>query len=64
MSRDTFNKKAKLLCVCIECYLSDIESVKEDAKKTQDQALELIDQLRKQVLTYEKEWRVVQNKHT
>ena len=55
MSRGTFNKKAKLLCVRIECYLSDIESVKEDAKKTQDQALELIDQLRKQVLTYEKE---------
>ena len=55
MSRGTFNKKAKLLCVRIECSLSDIESVKEDAKKTQDQALELIDQLRKQVLTYEKE---------
>ena len=55
MSRGTFNKKAKLLCDRIEGSHSDIESVKEDAKKTQDQALELSDQLRKQVLTYEKE---------
>lgn len=36
-------------------FFLHIESIKDDAKKTQDQALELIDQLRKQLLTYEKE---------